>query len=88
MPSASPWTKRSFTALGTKMPLGIVTRLAQQSAPANYPATARPWQDLHSTHLVTIESTDAGLEFFKAIVTAGGLAANKYARGRQILGHE
>ena len=73
--------KAILYGLGTKMPLGIVTRLAQQSAPANYPATARPWQDLHSTHLVTIESTDAGLEFFKAIVTAGGLAANKYARG-------
>lgn len=73
--------KAILYGLGTKMPLGIVTRLAQQSAPANYPATARPWQDLHSTHLVTIESTDTGLEFFKAIVTAGGLAANKYARG-------
>ena len=73
--------KAILYGLGTKMPLGIVTRLAQQSAPANYPATARPWQDLHSTHLVTIESTDAGLEFFKAIVIAGGLAANKYARG-------
>lgn len=73
--------KAILYGLGTKMPLGIVTRLAQQSAPADYPATARPWQDLHSTHLITIESTDAGLEFFKAIVTAGGLAANKYARG-------
>ena len=73
--------KAILYGLGTKMPLGIVTRLAQQSAPADYPATARPWQDLHSTHLVTIESTDTGLEFFKAIVTAGGLAVNKYARG-------
>ena len=73
--------KAILYGLGTKMPLGIVTRLAQQSAPADYPAAARPWQDLHSTHLVTIESTDTGLEFFKAIVTAGGLAANKYARG-------
>lgn len=73
--------KAILYGLGTKMPLGIVTRLAQQSAPADYPATARPWQNLHSTHLVTIESTDTGLEFFKAIVTAGGLAVNKYARG-------
>lgn len=73
--------KAILYGLGTKMPLGIVTRLAQESAPADYPVTARPWQDLHSTHLVTIESTDAGLEFFKAVVTAGGLAANKYARG-------
>ena len=80
--------KAILYGLGTKMPLGIVTRLAQQSAPANYPATARPWQDLHSTHLVTIESTDAGLEFFKAIVTAGRACGKQVCTGRQILGHE
>lgn len=73
--------KAILYGLGTKMPLGIVTRLAQESAPSDYPATARPWQDLHSSHLITIESTDAGLEFFKAIVNAGGVVSNKYARG-------
>lgn len=73
--------KAILYGLGTKMPLGIVTRLAQESAPSDYPATARPWQDLHSSHLITIESTDTGLKFFKAIVNAGGVVSNKYARG-------
>lgn len=73
--------KAILYGLGTKMPLGIVTRLAQESAPSDYPATARPWQDLHTSNIVTIQSTDTGLEFFKKIVQAGGKAANKYARG-------
>lgn len=73
--------KAILYGLGTKMPLGIVTRLAQESAPSDYPATARPWQDLHTSNIITIQSTDTGLEFFKKIVQAGGKAANKYARG-------
>ena len=34
---------------GTKMPLGIVTRLAQTEAPADYPATARTWASTRAT---------------------------------------
>lgn len=73
--------KAILYGLGTKMPLGIVTRLAQDSAPSDYPATARPWQDLHTSNIITIQSTDTGLEFFKSIVEAGGVVSNKYARG-------
>ena len=39
---------------GTGMPLGIVPRLAQQSAPANYPANAPAWVDLHTTNIKQI----------------------------------
>lgn len=73
--------KAILYGLGTKMPLGIVTRLAQESAPSDYPATARPWQDLHTSNMITIQSNATGLEFFKEIVQAGGKASNKYARG-------
>ena len=73
--------KAILYGLGTKMPLGIVTRLAQESAPSDYPATARPWQDLHTSNMITIQSNSTGLEFFKEIVLAGGKASNKYARG-------
>lgn len=73
--------KAILYGLGTKMPLGIVTRLAQESAPSDYPATARPWQDLHTSNMITIQSSSTGLEFFKEIVLAGGKASNKYARG-------
>ncbi len=65
---------------GTKMPLGIVTRLAQTVAPDDYSATARPWADLHTSNLLAITGkTDAQL--FKALVEASGAAKGKYSRG-------
>lgn len=72
--------KAYLYGLGTKMPLGIVTRLAQSVQPSDYPATARPWEDLQS-HLVTIDSGKTGLELYKEIVKAGGLCKSKYSRG-------
>lgn len=39
------------------MPLGIVTRLAQTSAPAGYPATAPAWQNLSTTNIKKINGT-------------------------------
>ena len=38
----------------SKMPLGIVTRLAQQSQPSDYPANAPAWTDLHTTNVLQI----------------------------------
>lgn len=67
---------------GTKMPLGIVTRLAQTSEPADYPPTARTWVDLHSSNIVTIANTEKGVDFFKAIVSAFSSAKSKgYSKG-------
>lgn len=63
---------------GTKMPLGIVTRLAQSSQPADYPAAARTWVDYHSTHFKKTNATGAGL--FKEIVKAKKLTNNKYSK--------
>lgn len=60
---------------GTKMPMGIATRLATAEAPAGYPATSRTWSDLTSSNILTLSSkTDAAL--FKAIVGASGAAKN------------
>ena len=67
---------------GTKMPLGIVTRLAQTAQPNDYPNTARPWKDLQD-HLVTIDGSKTGLEFFKEFMAAAGLAKGNYARGQK-----
>lgn len=67
---------------GTKMPLGIVTRLAQTSEPADYPATARTWVDLHTSNVKTIAATEVGKDFFKAIVAAFSNAKSKgYSKG-------
>lgn len=73
--------KAILYGFGTKMPLGIVTRLEQTSEPSDYNANARPWVDLHESNVITIASEKTGLEFFKEIVSAGGKAKNRYARG-------
>ena len=65
---------------GIKMPLGIVTRLAQTAQPDDYSATARPWKDLHTSNIVT--GTGAtGLNLFKEIVTNKSVTFNKYSKG-------
>ena len=65
--------------LGTKMPLGIATRLAQTAEPSDYPANARPWADLHESNIITIDNSKHGLDFYKDIVTASGAMKSKYA---------
>lgn len=62
---------------GVKMPLGIVTRLAQTAQPSDYAATARTWKDLHTTNITKISGTGKGL--FKAIVKLKSLIKNKYS---------
>ena len=69
---------------GTRMPLGIVTRLAQTEAPASYPATARPWADLHTSNIKTIAANTTGAALVAAIVTAFGNAKGKYSRGTKV----
>lgn len=64
---------------GTRMPLGIVPRLAQTSQPADYPATARPWADLHTSNIKTTANT--GVALFADIVTNFGNAKGRYSRG-------
>ena len=65
---------------GVKMPLGVMTRLAQTATPSDYSATARPWADLHTSNLVTI-SGKSGVDLFKALVLASGKAKGKFSRG-------
>ena len=69
---------------GNRMPLGVVARLAQTSAPADYPATARTWADLHTSNLVALGSGLSGAALISAIVTAFGNAKGKYSRGEKV----
>lgn len=69
---------------GTKMPLGVVTRLAQTAQPAGYPATARPWVDLHETNILTIPSTTKAKDLFAQIVRDSGAMKGKYSRGGKV----
>ena len=58
---------------GVKMPLGIVTRLAQETKPDNYPTKAREWKDL--TDNIGVVEGD-GAEFFKNLAVMVGKAKN------------
>lgn len=64
---------------GTKMPLGIVTRLAQTAAPSGYSSTERAWADLHSSNIKSITAANStGIKLFQNLIDAFGNASNKY----------
>ena len=67
-----------------KMPLGIITRLVQTEAPADYPATARAWVDLHTSNIKSIPANTTGAALIAAIITAFGNAKGKYSRGTKV----
>lgn len=69
---------------GTRMPLGIVTRLVQTSAPADYPATARTWVDLHTSNVVALGAGLSGAALIAKIVETFGAAKGKYSRGERV----
>lgn len=63
---------------GTKMPLGIVTRLAQAAQPEGYSSTASAWKDLSKSNILT--GTGAtGLNLFKEIATNAGILNDDYS---------
>lgn len=65
---------------GTKMPMGIVTRLAQTVQPSGWPATAPAWADLHESNVLTLNIASAtDKTFFKDLINA--LAAAKPTYG-------
>lgn len=66
----------------SKMPLGIVTRLAQQNQPSDYPANAPAWVDLHTTNILQIGGEGVtGAEFWSELMTATGATYTRYNRG-------
>lgn len=67
----------------SKMPLGIVTRLAQQSKPGDYPANAPEWVDLHTTNIQQIAANKTGAEFWAELQLAAGNTFTRYSRGNQ-----
>lgn len=69
---------------GTKMPLGVVSRLAQTSEPAGYPTTARPWVDLHTSNIKSIAAGTTGADLIAEIVGDFGAAKGKYSRGEKV----
>lgn len=66
----------------SKMPLGIVTRLAQSAQPSDYPANAPAWVDLHTSNVIKIDgTTSTGAEFWAKLMEAIGNTYTRYSRG-------
>lgn len=64
------------------MPMGFVTRLAQTSAPDNYPANAPAWVDLHESNILKIGGDSVtGAQFWAQLMEATGATYTKYNRG-------
>ena len=66
----------------SKMPLGIVTRLAQTAQPSDYPANAPAWENLSTSNVIKIDGTTAtGAEFWAKLMEAIGNTYTRYSRG-------
>ena len=66
----------------SKMPLGIVTRLAQKSQPSDYPANAPAWENLSTSNVIKIDgTTSTGAEFWAKLMEAIGNTYTRYSRG-------
>lgn len=65
-----------------KMPMGIVTRLAQTGKPSDYPANAPAWTDLHTSNILKIGGSGVtGAQFWAQLMEATGAASSKYSNG-------
>ena len=65
---------------GTRMPTGIVTRLAQQNQPADWGTNAPAWVDLHTSNILKLNiNSTRGAEFFEALIGALGVAKPVYS---------
>lgn len=68
---------------GHKMPVGIMTRLAQTEKPSNWDDNAPAWTDLHESNVKKLDLSGAtGTAFFAALIEALGTAIPKYSDGR------
>ncbi|PHV71907.1 phage major capsid protein [Sporanaerobium hydrogeniformans] len=67
---------------GTKMPLGIATRLAQTLAPSNWGTHAPTWVNLSVSNVLKIDGTTlVGAEFFSELILNLGKAKANYSDG-------
>lgn len=68
---------------GVKMPMGIVTRLAQTVKPSDHNDTEQEWKDLHESNIKTITGK-TGKELFKEIVRCLKMIFTDYDSGNLV----
>lgn len=64
---------------GNKMPLGVVTRLAQTAKPSDWAATAPEWKNISASNVKKL-AVKTGTAFFQQLVLATGSAKSTYSR--------
>ncbi|MDB2158342.1 phage major capsid protein [Clostridium butyricum] len=69
---------------GTKMPVGIVKRLAETSKPAYWGDNEKAWTDLHTSNLLLIDPTaNTDTLFYKDLILKCGKAKANYSNGQK-----
>ncbi|WMJ78476.1 MULTISPECIES: phage major capsid protein [unclassified Sedimentibacter] len=67
---------------GVKMPVGIVTRLAETAQPAYWGTKEKDWTDLHTTNLLLIDAAaNTDVLFYKDLILKLGKVKANYATG-------
>ncbi|HYE11361.1 MAG TPA: phage major capsid protein [Patescibacteria group bacterium] len=67
---------------GVKMPIGIVTRLAETAKPAYWGTKEKAWTDLHLTNLLLIDpAANTDLLFYKDLILKCGKVKANYSNG-------
>jgi len=69
---------------GTKMPVGIVTRLAEEAEPAYWGDNEAAWTDLHTSNIKKINPASMTPEaFYSALILALGAVKGNYSNGNR-----
>ncbi|CAI3193121.1 phage major capsid protein [Clostridium neonatale] len=69
---------------GSKMPVGIVTRLAETTEPSYWGDNEKAWTDLHTSNLLLIDAAaDTDTLFYKDLILKCGKAKANYSNGQK-----
>ena len=70
---------------GSKMPVGLVTRLAQTAQPSYWGANQGEWIDLSSSNVLKLDLANAtGVDFFTTLLRALGKAKAKFSSSERV----
>ncbi|CAK7002085.1 phage major capsid protein [Tissierella sp.] len=70
---------------GEKMPVGIVTRLAEATKPAYWGKNEPAWKDLRTTNLLVIDpAADTDVKFYKDLILKLGKVKANYSNGQKL----
>lgn len=69
---------------GTKMPVGIIKRLSETTAPSYWGTKEKAWTDLHISNLLLIDAeATTDVEFYKDLILKLGKAKANYSNGNK-----